>query len=728
MPIVRAFRMRSGFVRDRESTRTRRRSVSLFWLCLVIVGVFLMLLAFPSLIQASEDFLLQGFGPDVARPGDVISYTIEYQNLGWPLLNDVVLIGLFPQYTSPVSASPGCKLWSSSMWCVVGTLEQGEGGQVEVSLRVDEDVPSGTLLKSEVKAKGREPGGELMRLDVAWLRTLIVVPALEILKQPSASVIYAGEQVTYTYTLINTGDVALGSVAIMDDQKSPPQVCDSPAGLGPGEVLTCTWTTVLQVDATNTATGIGLDPWGGVVTDTATATVDVIHPGIEVVKTAGSAVIYAGEEVMYTYEVTNPGDDPLSSVSVTDDRCRPVRFERGDIDGDGLLDTDEVWRYACSAVLDEDTTNLATAEGTDSLGGVVTDTDSIFVNTVQLPGEGIINLEKVASAPLVYVGETVVYTYTVSNLSEDPIHNISLTDDHLGVIADSFDLVAGGSAIYVTETVLMTDTTNLATAVGYNLLGDEVSDDASVFVGVVPPDVALSLSVAANALVVYQGDTVTYTYIITNVGSDTAFNVVLSDFQSSAVRRPLDEYGPYTLTGGESVTISTAKSLDADTNNVVMATGTDALGRLLSATDSVFVNTIQRPGPDGEGILILSVAPSAMSVVSGTVVTYTYVVTNVSQDPVGNIVVEDEVFGYILPRRRGSDLDVPEGFALEAGESRTLTHTVTLYESTFNVAGASGEDLLGTIVSAEATAFVEVVPGPTHRYFVFMPTAFKNVP
>jgi hypothetical protein len=109
-------------------------------------------------------------------------------------------------------------------------------------------------------------------------------------------------------------------------------------------------------------------------------------------------------------------------------------------------------------------------------------------------------------------------------------------------------------------------------------------------------------------------------------------------------------------------------------------------------------------------------------------VTYTYVVTNVSQDPVSNIVVEDDQFGYILPKGGVvAAQDPPEGFTLEAGESRTLIYATLLYESTLNVAEAGGEDLLGTVVSAEATAFVGVVTeSPPHS--VFLPIVFNNHP
>ena len=60
------------------------------------------------------------------------------------------------------------------------------------------------------------------------------------------------------------------------------------------------------------------------MSDNDTATVDVVAPAINVVKTAEPTVIQSGDTVVYNYQVTNPGDVPLSSVNVADDHCAPV--------------------------------------------------------------------------------------------------------------------------------------------------------------------------------------------------------------------------------------------------------------------------------------------------------------------------------------------------------------------------------------------------------------------
>jgi len=725
MALPRIFSSTELFRERTDGTRRRRQPVPLPRLWPMIIGLFLALFAFPSLAQACGDFLLRVRGPNRARPGGLIVYTIKYQNLSWPLLTDAVLASHIPEHTSFVSASPTCQLYENTLVCFVGPLAQGEGGEVEVALRVDEDAPAEAVVKGKVVAVGREPGQKPRFLNHAWLWTKIVIPQLLVTKQSSSDIVYAGEQVTYTYTVTNTGDVALKDVTIVDDQKLPARVCDPVIRLEPGNTFACTWTTTLDADITNVATATGLDPWGDPVTDTASAFVNTVQrPGedgggiITLEKIANAEVVYADESVVYTYTVTNPSGDPVHDISLTDDQL-------GLIASSFNLEAGEGTTFVTSTVLITDTTNVATAMGQNLLGEPVTDTASAFVNTIQQPGPsggGIITLEKVASAEVVHADESVIYTYTVTNPSSDPVHDISLTDDQLGLIASSFNLEAGESTTFVTSTVLVTDTTNVATAMGQNLLGEPVTDTASAFVRFVAPDIALSLSLTTSASRVYTGDIVTYTYIVSNTGSDIAYNIALSDDLVGTIA------SPFGLSGGESATYVASRALDEDTTSVATATGEDRLGKPLMATDNVLVDTIQRPGQNGEGIIVLTVTPSAATVEARTVVTYIYIVTNVSQDPVTDIVVTDDQFGFIAPLGGTVALDMPQGFMLQGGESRTLTISVPLYQTTRSTVKATGLDLLGTMVLTETTAFVEVFVALSQEYEIFLPIVSKNGP
>jgi uncharacterized repeat protein (TIGR01451 family) len=458
----------------------------------------------------------------------------------------------------------------------------------------------------------------------------------------------------------------------------------------------------------------------------ASAWTTIVIPQLTLTKRSSADIVYEGQSVTYTYVLTNDGDVCLKDVTLTDDQKQPPQV----CEPVSRLEPGETFTCTWTATLEADTTNVARATGLDPWGDPVTDTASVFVNVVQPPGEGgsgIITLEKVASEEVIDAGDTVGYTYTVANPGQDPVHDITLTDDKLGTIAGPFDLQAGESVTFEASAVLMTDTTNVATAEGYDLLGNAVTATDSASVRVAVPDVALSLVLTASAPRVYVGEVVTYTYVVSNVGSDVAYDVVLRDDVAATIA------GPFNLDGGQRATYTASRALDKDTTVVATVTGVDRLGKSLEATDDVFVDTIQRPGPDGGGILVLTVTPSATSVEAGTVVTYTYVVTNVSQDLVCQVVVQDDKFSYIIgfhPLPGGAAIqDAPYSFCLQAGESQVATFPIPLEETITNTAVATGLDLLMSEVSSKATAFVQVYAvEPPKDHIVFFPLVFKNGP
>jgi hypothetical protein len=92
-----------------------------------------------------------------------------------------------------------------------------------------------------------------------------------------------------------------------------------------------------------------------------------------------------GSTVHYSFNVTNPGDTPLS-VQFSDPKCDALTLTgpTGDTSGNGKLDITETWTYGCTHVVvtgDGDPVhNTAVVIGTDSLGGNDSDTDSVDVD------------------------------------------------------------------------------------------------------------------------------------------------------------------------------------------------------------------------------------------------------------------------------------------------------------------------------------------------------------
>lgn len=77
------------------------------------------------------------------------------------------------------------------------------------------------------------------------------------------------------------------------------------------------------------------------------------NPVIAIVKT-GPIVTSASKPITYTYTITNPGNVPLSNVTVSDNKCSPVAatlsggFNIGDTNKDNLLQPGETWKFTCT--------------------------------------------------------------------------------------------------------------------------------------------------------------------------------------------------------------------------------------------------------------------------------------------------------------------------------------------------------------------------------------------
>jgi uncharacterized repeat protein (TIGR01451 family) len=148
-----------------------------------------------------------------------------------------------------------------------------------------------------------------------------------------ATLTTAGQAVTYSFLVTNTGNVALSSVTVEETEFSgsgptPTITCPAAAAsLAPAAQVTCTATyTVTQADVdsgalANTATATGTPPAGNPpVSPPSEAVVDFpATPGIMVSKSVTpTVVISSDQDVSYSFVVTNTGNVTLSAVTVTE--------------------------------------------------------------------------------------------------------------------------------------------------------------------------------------------------------------------------------------------------------------------------------------------------------------------------------------------------------------------------------------------------------------------------
>jgi hypothetical protein len=159
--------------------------------------------------------------------------------------------------------------------------------------------------------------------------------------------------------------------------------------------------------------------------------------GIQIVK-GGPALAHIGDTITYTLDVSLTTSTPLTNITVTDPICdtAPALGSKTGGDQDAWLEPGETWHYGCTHVVtktDPDPLpNTATVSGTDSQGRSTSDTDDHLVDVIH-PA---IKIVKSANPLSIGPGETVTYTYKVTNVGDVTLYNVSVDDDKLGHICD----------------------------------------------------------------------------------------------------------------------------------------------------------------------------------------------------------------------------------------------------------------------------------------------------
>jgi len=156
-------------------------------------------------------------------------------------------------------------------------------------------------------------------------------PGIHIEKHASETTLPAGGgSVSYSYDVTNTGNVPLSNVTVTDDKCSPVVFDGGDSNSNNLLDLTEMWGFTCSADltetTTNTAVATGHDGDTEVTDDdqvTVTVEPPAPAPGISIDKTAAPLTIAAGDDVTYTYVVTNTGDTDLDPVTVSDDNGTP---------------------------------------------------------------------------------------------------------------------------------------------------------------------------------------------------------------------------------------------------------------------------------------------------------------------------------------------------------------------------------------------------------------------
>jgi hypothetical protein len=203
-----------------------------------------------------------------------------------------------------------------------------------------------------------------------------------------------------------------------------------------------------------------------------------------------------------------------------------------------------------------------------------------------------LSLSKSANPTSATVGDTITYTYVITNTDNVTINNISLEDNRLGTIdlGGQTSLEPGGTITatathVVAETDLPGPIENTAAVTGSDQEGNTFTANASASVDLTyAASLQLTKTAAPSPAAPHQ--TITYTYTITNNGNVSANNLSLQDDKLGAISLTDTSLAPgKSLTATATYTVAIA-DLPGPIVNTATVTGTDSTGNALSAASS----------------------------------------------------------------------------------------------------------------------------------------------
>lgn len=398
-----------------------------------------------------------------------------------------------------------------------------------------------------------------------------------------------GDVINYMMIVTNTGNVTHSNVIVTDPllggNLMNPTGDNGNGELEPREVWTYEGTyTTTQTDFENNGNPM-LN--SGIIENTVSITTDQtpspqiathdvsleLSPEIALVKTSeykgDPTQAMAGDLMTYTFAVTNPGNININSVVVNDPLIGGAISGplSGDTNGNGILETTETWIYQVDYHITQEQVdngyveNQATADGVGTNGDPVHDVSGTSTinddpTITVLPPFAAISLVKTAhfndenGDTFAQEGETVSYSFTVTNTGYQTLTDIIVTDPKVtvsgGPIVSLAPEESDDSTFTAVYTIQQADIDagtleNTATVIGKNNANENITDvsgtdtnNDDITTITLPTNPAIEATKISSITDNGDGqngidDEVHFTITLENTGNVTLSNVSLTD-------------------------------------------------------------------------------------------------------------------------------------------------------------------------------------------------------
>ncbi|WFR70869.1 hypothetical protein P9209_15565 [Prescottella defluvii] len=577
------------------------------------------------------------------------------------------------------------------------------------------DAKAGTKLGGGSGATGEVtlPAGQSGKSISCTFTNAAKKPGLDLVKSVTPDGPYkVGDVVTYTFKMTNTGAVPLKDVKPAEKlfngsaSMSAFECPDAAKSLAPSASVSCTAKyTILQGDVDrgtidNTATASGTDPGGRTVLSKESSAKLVGSPaaaGITLDKVAspkGAEDYKLGQTIKYSFNIKNTGNVTLTKL----------RVNEGTFTGNGKLqdvscpDTALApgASVACTATytltqadIDQGSVeNTATATGTPpgkDTPPIESNPDTETVKGNPAKSLSIVKGASPSTTESYKLGQKIEYTFTIKNTGDVTLTNVHPNEEKFSgtgtlsnpVCEDGAKSLAPGKSVTCTATYTLTQADidagkleNIATATGTPPgNGEPVTSgpDTKTLAG--EPKPAISLEKTASLTEADQfkvGETITYTFTMTNTGNVTLKDVHPNEVEFTAGKDKLSAFDcpdrDKPLAPNASAKCTAAYTLtqeDVDRgklDNTATATGTTLSGDPVKSNE----DTVKLSGNKKPDLEIKKTAsPKSVETFKvGQEITYTFDIKNTGNQTLTNVKV---VEGHFTGFGKITDLSCPDG-------------------------------------------------------------------
>ncbi|WP_429725827.1 gliding motility-associated C-terminal domain-containing protein [Aquimarina litoralis] len=647
--------------------------------------------------------------------GSNVTYTITVTNNGPAQATNVVLTDVLPAGVTYVSdTGAGAYVSGTGLW-TIGTINSGANATIDIVASVDAGTSGDTITNTVTSVTLDQVDNDTTADDPSEdivVNNEVDLVVGKIVDNPTPD---EGSNVTYTITVTNNGPAQATNV-VLTDMLPAGVTYVSDTGAGAYVNGTGIWTIgtinsganatidiVASVNAgtsgdtiTNTVTSVTLDQVDNDTTADDLSEDIIVNNEVDLVvaKIVDNATPDEGSNVTYTITVTNNGPAQATNVVLTDVLPAGVTYV-SDTGAGTYVNVTGIWTIGVINSGSNATIDIVASVDAGTSGDTITNTvthvtlDQIDNDTTtDDPSEDIVVnndadlvISKTVSNPTPNEGEIITYTITVTNNGVAQSTGLIVNDQLPAGVTYVNDVSSQGTYAPAsgdwTIGVLNngdTATLDIQVEVDSGTSGDTINNVITVASDQNDPDTSnndleeiITVTNIADLVITKtvdnstpnEGDTINYTIIVTNNGTEQATQLVINDLLPAGITYVSDTptIGTYDDTTGDWLIGTLNAGVTAILNiEVTVDTGTSG-----TTINNVITFSMDQTDPDtsnndleeeinvvGEIDLVVSksiVEPGPY--VLGGIYTYTIIVANSGPAQATNVAITDQLPGGI---------------------------------------------------------------------------------